>query len=169
MNTRRKHISPRKFYLNYPRSFSHSFGLRLSHANMLRLAYGETRQLWLVTNGNHLWNCTSHIPEDNWLLSPHLERNHVATWSFSFQFYKILILFVFRSIDNDKLIRGQPIDPRRNQVPTEQARAKHAQFMNKGRQDGRPKAAEVGKRLQSLPAKKENQSKQTSCWCWSDK
>ncbi|KAL4231715.1 hypothetical protein ACF0H5_009291 [Mactra antiquata] len=66
-----------------------------------------------------------------------------------------------KSIDNDKVLRGQQVDPRRGQVPTDQARNKNAPFMNKGRQDGRPKAAEAGRRLQSLPAKKDTHVSQS--------
>ncbi|XP_060568527.1 uncharacterized protein LOC132727132 isoform X4 [Ruditapes philippinarum] len=70
--------------------------------------------------------------------------------------------FVYiRSIDNDKVLRGQPIDPRRGKFQTDTARAKHAQFMNQDKQDGRPKAADKGRRLQSLPSKKESHVSET--------
>ncbi|XP_060570643.1 uncharacterized protein LOC132728934 isoform X2 [Ruditapes philippinarum] len=68
---------------------------------------------------------------------------------------------VERSIDNDKVLRGQPIDPRRGKFQTDTARAKHAQFMNQDKQDGRPKAADKGRRLQSLPSKKESHVSET--------
>ena len=74
-----------------------------------------------------------------------------------------LLYYIFRSIDNDKIIRGQPIDPRRGKIQTDTARAKHAQFMNQDKQDGRPKAADKGRRFQSLPSKKESHGEAIYC------
>ncbi|XP_053407755.1 uncharacterized protein LOC123546318 isoform X3 [Mercenaria mercenaria] len=66
-----------------------------------------------------------------------------------------------RSIDHDKVLKGQPVDPRRSRIPTDTARNKHAQYMNQDKQDGRPKAADKGRRLQSLPSKKESHASET--------
>jgi hypothetical protein len=88
----------------------------------------------------------------------------MSSFSIIVHLYSLQYTCIFRSIDNDKVLRGQPIDPRRGKFQTDTARAKHAQFMNQDKQDGRPKAADKGRRLQSLPSKKESHGKNI-CTC----